>query len=124
MSPDNEYVSIHPAIQREFDYVKEECQGRHERTNTAVMRVASMAQADRDLLIELAGRSGDKGRVGAMEKAIEVGAEERAALAAAQHADHADLAMIKKGQFQWAGVGGLAGGGSIAGLVKLLEWVL
>jgi len=121
---DNSYPTIHPSIQREIDYVKGECQNRHRRTNAAVLKVAATADADHDLLIELTGRSGRNGRVGALETKQKKSEADIEAIEAAQRADHADLAQLKMGQFKWSGFGGIAGGGSIAGLIEFARWLI
>ncbi len=51
-----------------FDY---ECDDRHKRSTSVANEALDMATGSRDLLIELAGRSGKNGRIGTMATEIE-----------------------------------------------------
>jgi len=105
--------TIHPEVQRELNHLAGDCERRHIRSNEAILAVSKRGELTRErceanqmALIEVVGRDGKNGKLGAMS----------------QRQDKIE-GRLDRMATRTAG-GAIAGGGAVAGLIEALRVIL
>lgn len=134
MDDGNSYPVIHPFIQREIDQARTEaraigrqaeanCDGRHRRQNEAHLPLHARVGEHHETLIELVGRSGERGQVGVLDARIDSLEKDLESAVEQQQIDHEDLSKIKHGQLRYSAAGAAGGGGALVGLIEFIKYL-
>ena len=147
--PDDSKTLVHPAVARELSILNESCEARARATRESVERchrrisaVAGDVEArfkeqgmilsdHRDRFIELQGRDGKEGKVGALE--VEVSRLHREHEKAEEmihstqrkaETNASEISRMKATQFRWGAGGATLGGGLVYGIIEAIKHFL